>query len=97
MGDSNMIVVQVCYCDQKEITLLNICVSEESTLLDAFKKSRICELRQDVNLAKCKIGIFGKLKSENTILRAGDRVEIYRPLLADPMEARRRRAKKYST
>ncbi len=93
MGEADMIAVQVCYCDQREVTLLNICVSEKSTLLDAIKESRICELPKGINLDKCKTGIFGKLKTENTILRAGDRVEIYRPLVADPMEARRRRAK----
>ncbi len=46
-----------------------------------------------IDLAQHRVGIYGKLKTTDTVLRDRDRVEIYRPLLADPKESRRRRAK----
>ena len=51
-------------------------------------------LRQhpELDLAQHKLGLFGKVSAADTVLREGDRVEIYRPLLADPKEVRRRRA-----
>ena len=47
---------------------------------------------QDVSMATARVGIFGKLKALDSLLQHGDRVEIYRPLQAEPMESRRRRA-----
>lgn len=46
----------------------------------------------DIELENAKVGIFGKAASMTTVLAEGDRVEIYRPLIADPKEVRRKRA-----
>jgi hypothetical protein len=46
----------------------------------------------EIDLAQNKLGIFGKLTKNDTVLRERDRVEIYRPLVADPKEVRRQRA-----
>ena len=46
----------------------------------------------DIELENAKVGIFGKVASMTTVLAEGDRVEIYRPLIADPKEVRRKRA-----
>jgi len=46
----------------------------------------------DTKLENAKVGIFGKVASMTTVLKDGDRVEIYRPLIADPKEIRRQRA-----
>ena len=46
----------------------------------------------DIELENAKVGIFGKVATMTTVLADGDRVEIYRPLIADPKEVRRQRA-----
>jgi putative ubiquitin-RnfH superfamily antitoxin RatB of RatAB toxin-antitoxin module len=46
----------------------------------------------DIELENAKVGIFGKVATMTTVLADGDRVEIYRPLIADPKEVRRKRA-----
>ena len=48
----------------------------------------------DLDMTQYKVGIFGKLKTLDTVLHEHDRIEIYRPLLADPKESRRSRAKR---
>jgi uncharacterized protein len=46
----------------------------------------------EIDLEQSRIGVFGKLRRPDEQVRAGDRIEIYRPLIADPKESRRRRA-----
>jgi putative ubiquitin-RnfH superfamily antitoxin RatB of RatAB toxin-antitoxin module len=88
--------VQVCYAFPGRPLLRELALAEGSTLRDAVHASGL--LREpgleglDINV--CPVGIFGRKKAPDTVLREGDRVEIYRPLLADPKEARRRRAVK---
>lgn len=66
----------------------------ETSIAEAIKLSQIFKTCPEIDLYQSKLGIFGRLKPADTLLRDGDRVEIYRSLIADPMEARRRRAKK---
>ena len=80
------------YALAHEQTLLDVAVPQGSTLADAIKISGILEKHADIDLAKNKVGIFGKLSKPDTVLRDRDRVEIYRPLIADPKEVRRKRA-----
>ncbi|HGJ5878174.1 MAG TPA: RnfH family protein, partial [Arsenophonus nasoniae] len=54
----------------------------------------ILSLRDDIDLSKNKVGIYSRPAKLSDILSDGDRVEIYRPLLADPKEIRRKRAEK---
>ena len=63
-----------------------------ATVQDAVRQSAVLEEAGGIDLADCRLGIYGKLKTLDTVLREGDRVEIYRPLMADPKDARRRRA-----
>jgi len=58
----------------------------------AVKQSGISAKFPEINLAENKIGIFGKLPQLDTVIRDKDRIEIYRPLIADPKEVRRQRA-----
>ena len=67
-------------------------LAEGSTLRDALQASGL--VTAGLDMASCPVGIFGKKKTPDTVLRDGDRVEIYRPLVADPMDARRRRVAK---
>ena len=89
---NNQIKIEVVYALAHEQTLLDVAVPQGSTLADAIKISGILEKHADIDLAKNKVGIFGKLSKPDTVLRDRDRVEIYRPLIADPKEVRRKRA-----
>lgn len=91
------IEVQVCYATPEKSVILNLELSLGVTLEQAIIRSGILAMFPEIDLARTKVGIFGKLKSLASDLRSGDRVEIYRALVADPMEARRRRAIKHAT
>lgn len=86
--------IQICYATPQEQILLDLMVPRDTSIVEAIKLSQILARCPEMTLEQSKFGIFGKLKPTDTPLRNGDRVEIYRPLIADPMEARRRRAKK---
>jgi putative ubiquitin-RnfH superfamily antitoxin RatB of RatAB toxin-antitoxin module len=62
----------------------------------AVELSKITEQFPDIDLATIKVGIFGKAvtKPKEQVLQSGERVEIYRPLIADPKEVRKARAAK---
>ena len=81
--------VQVCYPSAPQPLLRELTLDEGSLLRDALQASGIDV--PGLDLATCPVGIFGKKKAPDTVLRDGDRVEIYRPLVADPKDARRRR------
>ncbi len=63
------------------------------TVEQAIMSSGIIEDFPEIDLGKNKVGVFGKAAKLDAELRPGDRVEIYRPLIADPKEARKKRAK----
>ena len=87
-----LIKVEVLYALPHEQTLLNVEVAQGTTLAGAVKISGMLEKYPDIDPASNKVGIFGKLSKQDVVLRDKDRVEIYRPLLADPKEVRRKRA-----
>lgn len=89
---TDTIPVEVVYALPQEQTLLSIEVAEGCTLEQAIRLSGILDKYPEIDLAKNKFGIFGKLSKGDTVLRARDRIEIYRPLIADPKEVRRKRA-----
>ena len=84
--------VEVAYATGTEQALLSFDAAEGITARDAIERSGILGRFPDIDLAVNKIGIFGKLTQLDSILTDGDRVEIYRPLIADPKEARKKRA-----
>jgi putative ubiquitin-RnfH superfamily antitoxin RatB of RatAB toxin-antitoxin module len=63
-----------------------------TTLGDALEASSLAERHPDVDIARARVGIFGKLSDRKAVLADGDRVEVYRALIADPKEHRLRRA-----
>lgn len=89
---NKLIKVEVLYALPHEQTLLTVEVAPGTTLADAVKISGMLEKYPEIDLASNKVGIFGKLSKPDVVLRDKDRVEIYRPLLADPKEVRRKRA-----
>jgi len=94
MPEQDVIRVQVCYSSGNAVSLLDVVVPFGASVGRAIAASGIREKYPELSHIVYKTGVYGKLKDESAILHEGDRVEIYRPLLADPMEARRRRAKK---
>lgn len=84
--------VEVVYALPGIQTLLELKVATGTTALQAIERSGILEQHPEISLDKNKIGIFGKLVKQDTVLRGNDRVEIYRALVADPKEVRRKRA-----
>jgi len=76
--------------DRQELVSLE--VEEGTTLAGAISLSRVAEKFDGFEPDLDRVGIFGHKTSPDQVLRAGDRVEIYRPLLADPKEVRRLRA-----
>ena len=85
-------LVEVTYALEKKQTLLELEVSEGTTLKQAIELSGIIDTYPQIDLTKDKTGIFGKIAKLDTILREKDRVEIYRPLIADPKQVRKERA-----
>ena len=84
--------IEVSYALEDKQTLLNLEVGSDTTLKQAIELSGILETYPQINLTRDKTGIFGKIAKLDTILREKDRVEIYRPLIADPKEVRKERA-----
>jgi putative ubiquitin-RnfH superfamily antitoxin RatB of RatAB toxin-antitoxin module len=89
---SNEITIEVAYADTRSQSILRLRVKSGTTVGEAIKQSGVLEQYPDIDLGLNKVGIFGKLERTDTLLRDRDRVEIYRALIADPKEARRRRA-----
>ncbi|MEE4216878.1 MAG: RnfH family protein [Xanthomonadales bacterium] len=87
-----MIEVEVAYALPARQVLQKILVPEGCTLEGAIDRSGIREEYPDMRIDLSAVGIFGRKTPPGQELREGDRVEIYRPLIADPREARRRRA-----
>jgi putative ubiquitin-RnfH superfamily antitoxin RatB of RatAB toxin-antitoxin module len=88
-----MISVEVVHLDDEHQWRRRVEVVDGSTVLDAIDKSGMAREIPAGRLDPCQLGIFSKRVSADHVVQAGDRIEIYRPLLLDPMEARRRRAR----
>ncbi|WP_151995149.1 RnfH family protein [Buttiauxella massiliensis] len=88
------IKVEVVYALPEKQYLLKVRLAQGSTVEQAIAASGIFELRTDIDLAKNKVGVFSRPVKLTDTVNDGDRVEIYRPLIADPKELRRQRAEK---
>lgn len=90
---AGVIPVQVCYVPPGpgEAVMMDLDVAPGTTLAQAIALPAVT---QRLPVQGLRIGIWGKLVAPETVLRAQDRIELYRPLIADPMEARRRRARR---
>lgn len=86
------ITVEVAYATSQEQKLIEVKIPEGSTIETAIIRSDILNLFPEIDLNQNRVGIFSKAAKLDTVLRDKDRVEIYRPLLADPKEIRRQRA-----
>ena len=84
--------VEVAYALPDKQSLLALEVTVGTTALQAAEQSALAQQYEELVLADAKLGIFGKVVAPTQVLREGDRVEIYRPLIADPKEVRKARA-----
>lgn len=87
-----VIHIQVCYAREDKQFLLDQTVPAGTTIQQAIEGSGIIRLAPEIDVSVWRVGIYGKLKTLDTVLREHDRVEIYRPLIADPKDSRRKRA-----
>jgi uncharacterized protein len=86
--------VQVVYALPHEQRVVDVKVPRGTTIRAAAERSGIADYFPGLDFSDCEFGIFGTMKEPGTRVRAGDRIEIYRPLLDDPKAIRRRRARK---
>lgn len=86
--------IEVAYALPQEQVIIGIDVEGAITVEEAIRRSHILERFPEIDLAENKVGVFGKLGRLEDILQEGDRVEIYRRLIADPKQARKKRAEK---
>jgi hypothetical protein len=89
---SDMINIEVVYALPEEQLLLKRSVPMGTTVAGAIQSSGVLGKHPEIDLDKNKLGIFGKLTKADAVLRDKDRIEIYRSLIADPKEIRRKRA-----
>ena len=87
------IAVEVVYALPDTQSLIALTVAAGTTARQAIEQSGILRRHPQIDPSCRKIGIFGKAARPDVVLKEGDRVEIYRPLVANPKDARRRRAK----
>ncbi|WEF34205.1 RnfH family protein [Pseudoduganella chitinolytica] len=88
------IKISLCYASGPNPLLRALEVDAGTTIGQAIELSGMLQDAPEINLVTMPVGIYGKKKTLDTVLQARDRVEIYRPLIVDPKNARRRRAKK---
>jgi putative ubiquitin-RnfH superfamily antitoxin RatB of RatAB toxin-antitoxin module len=83
---------EVAYGLMNEQVLLSVEAESPLSVQQTIEASGILQRFPEIDLAKNKVGVFGKAAKLDSLLGDGDRVEIYRPLIADPKEARKKRA-----
>ncbi|MBA2817247.1 RnfH family protein [Candidatus Pantoea persica] len=88
------ISVEVVYALPEKQYQRVVTLEEGSTVEQAIQASGLLELRRDIDLSRNKVGVFSRPVKLGDTLQEGDRVEIYRPLIADPKELRRQRAER---
>ena len=86
--------VDVVYALPDVQKVINIEISPETTVLEAIKQSSIVDYFPEIDPDRAKAGVYNRAVKLADTLRDGDRIEIYRPLIADPKTARLRRAEK---
>ncbi|MHB1619805.1 MAG: RnfH family protein [Sulfuricella sp.] len=89
---SEDILVEVAYALPQKQEVLSLKIRSGAVVSEAIARSGILRDFPEIDLASAKVGIYGKQVKLDAVLRDKDRIEIYRPLIADPKEVRRKRA-----
>lgn len=90
MAATEYLKISVAYVGAQGQFLRPLEVRKGTTVQEAIEQSGVLERHPEIDLAVNKVGIFGKLVPLNQVLEEGDRIEIYRPLIADPRAVRKR-------
>ncbi|VVE16670.1 RnfH family protein [Pandoraea anhela] len=91
---SNEMIVEVCYALPNAQTMIPVTLPIGATMRDAIERSGVLQRFPELDIARMKAGVFGKVRALDAAVDAGDRIEIYRALKADPKLARQRRVEK---
>ena len=89
-----MLTVDVVYADAAQAIRRRLEMAPGSTVMQAIEASGIIAWLPETAVDSARFGIFSRRVSAEQMLQSGDRIEIYRPLQLDPMDARRRRARR---
>jgi putative ubiquitin-RnfH superfamily antitoxin RatB of RatAB toxin-antitoxin module len=92
MSEPGRIRIEVAYALAEKQAIVALEVARGTTALEAARLSAIADRFGGLDLDNARLGIWAKVVSPTQVLREGDRVEIYRPLIADPKEVRKERA-----
>ena len=92
MVNEDKLEVEVAYAKPETQLILSVVGHQGMTLAEAVEQSGILQRFPEIEWDKVKTGIFGKAVKKDAVLHQGDRVEIYRPLIAVPKEMRKKRA-----
>lgn len=90
--ESDMIHVEVVYALPHEQRVITLVVNQSMTVEEIIQTSGILQIYPEIDLTQNKVGVFSRNIKLDATVRDHDRIEIYRPLLADPKEIRRKRA-----
>lgn len=93
---SNLLRLELAYVGKGVISVLHLEVPDNSTVEEVINSSGILSSHPEINININRVGIWGKKCSLNSKIQAGDRIEIYTPVIIDAMQARRLRAKNKS-
>lgn len=93
-GGPASIAVEVVVAWPAQVWRAELQLPAGSTVAEALDASRVADQLEGRPLSAFAVGIFGRVRPLETVLAEGDRVELYRPLTADPKEARRQRARR---
>ncbi len=91
---ADLISLELCYCGLERIYRQRFMLQVGANVAQLLEQSALFEQFPELVKESVKLGVFGKLKNLDAILQDGDRLEVYRELTVDPMEARRRRVTK---
>lgn len=86
------LAIEVAYARPGAQRVVALEVAPGTTLREAVEQSGLAAEFPEIDPARCALGVFGRMRRPDEPVRAGDRVEVYRPLAADPKERRRRAA-----
>lgn len=92
--DENFLNIEVVYGTPEKQKIISLHVTENTTVEQAIEQSAITKLFPEIDLKVNKLGVWNRTCKASQVLNDGDRIEIYRPLIADPKEVRKRRAEK---
>lgn len=91
-SEQQLIHVEVVYALANVQRVLKLAVVADTSIQEIIEQSGILTIYPEIDLAKNKVGIYSRNVKLDATAREGDRIEIYRPLVADPREIRRKRA-----